>query len=159
MNILGNAAVDSSTTSYAWNYWKPASFGPNCEAYMTITTYGVGDVVRIGARVQNAGTNTYSGYFVAVSATGVWTIIRIDQGGSPITLATGPTQAIANGDKIGIRIVGSVVTALQYTAANGWQRVLSYDTVNDSIRYTTAGRLALEFRKGAVDDFGGGTLP
>ena len=94
---------------------------------MTIATYGVGDVVRIGPRIQNAGTATDAGYYVAVSATGVWTIIRVDQGGSPVTLATGPTLAIANGNKIGIRIVGSVVTALSYSAANGWQKVLSYD--------------------------------
>jgi hypothetical protein len=159
MNILGNAAVDSSTTAFAWNYWKPASFGPNCEAYVTISSYGAGDVIRIGARIKNAGTTSDSGYYVAVSATGAWTIIRIDNGGSPVTLASGVTQTLANGHKLGIRIVGSLITALHYTSTTGWQQVLSYDTAADSTRYTNAGNLALEFKTSTVDDFGGGTIP
>ena len=66
----------------------------------------------------------YSGYYVAVSATGAWTIIRIDNGAS-VTLASGVTQAISASDKIGIRIVGSTVTALHYTTAAGWVQVLT----------------------------------
>ena len=37
--------------------------------------------------------------------------------------------------------------------------MLSYDTASDSVRYTAAGSLALEFKTSTVDDFGGGTLP
>jgi hypothetical protein len=155
MNVAGNAAVDSSSSAYAWNYWNAATFGPNAEAYVTVASYS-GDTLRIGARVTG-GTN-YSGYFVAISPTGAWSIIRIDNGGSPVTLASGVTQQIHAGDKIGIRIVGSVVTALRYTAGGGWVQVLSYDTASDSVRYAAAGRLALEFRAGGFDDFGGGSI-
>ena len=158
MNVSNNAAVDSSTSLFAWNYWNAANFGPDSEAYMTVASYGASDVIRIGARVTGAGTNSYSGYYVAVSATGAWTIIRIDNGAS-VTLASGVTQAISASDKVGIRIVGSTVTALRYTTAAGWIQVLTYNTNSDAIRYTTAGRLALEFRSSTVDDFGGGTLP
>jgi hypothetical protein len=158
MNISGNAAVDSSTTQYAWNYWNPSRFGPDSEAYVTVSSYGASDVIRIGARVTG-GTNAYSGYFVSVASGGAWSIIRIDNGGSPVTLASGVTQAIANGDEIGIRIVGSVVTALDFRSATGWTQLLSYDTASDSVRYTAAGSLALEFRSGTMDDFGGGTIP
>jgi hypothetical protein len=35
--------------------------------------------------------------------------------------------------------------------------VLAYDTSSDSIRYTAAGDLALEFKTSTIDDFGGGT--
>ena len=157
MNVSGNAAVDSSTTAFAWNYWNAASFGPDCEAYVTIASYGASDTVRIGARVINAGTSSASGYFVQVSATGVWSIVRID-GGPSATLASGPTQMLAAGDKIAIRIVGSVVTALHYASGSGWTQVLSYDTSNDAIRYTSAGRIALEFKTSTLDDLGGGTL-
>ena len=132
MNVSGNAAVDSSTSLFAWNYWNAANFGPDCEAYVTVASYGAGDVIRIGARVTGAGTNAHSGYYVAVSATGAWTIIRIDNGGSPVTLASGVTQTISASDKIGIRIVGSIVTALHYTTAAGWIQVLSYDTSSDA---------------------------
>jgi hypothetical protein len=158
INVSNNAAVDSSTSLFAWNYWNAANFGPDSEAYVTVASYGASDVIRIGARVTGAGTNAHSGYYVAVSATGAWTIIRIDSGAS-VTLASGVTQAISASDKIGIRIVGSVVTALHYTTAAGWIQVLSYNTSSDAVRYTTAGRLALEFRTSTIDDFGGGTLP
>jgi hypothetical protein len=36
--------------------------------------------------------------------------------------------------------------------------VLSYDTAADTVKYTGAGRIATEFRAGAIDDFGGGSL-
>ncbi len=159
MNIAGNAAVDPSSTAFAWNYWKAATFGPDSEAYVTISSYAAGDVIRIGARVSGGGTNSASGYYVAVSATGVWSILRIDNGGTPVTLVSGVTQPLAAGDKLAIRIVGSLVTALHCTTATAWVRVLSYDTSQDSVRYTAAGRLALEFRTSTVDDFGGGTIP
>jgi ribosomal protein L14 len=158
MNISSNAAVDSSTTAFAWNYWNPATYGPNAEAYVTIRTYGAGDVIRIGARVTG-GTTAYSGYYVSISSTGAWSIIRIDNGGSPITLASGATQTLASGDAIAIRIIGTVITALHYTTATGWTQVLSYDTAADATRYTNPGSLALEFKTSTLDDFGGGTLP
>jgi hypothetical protein len=157
MNVSGNAAVDSSGAQFAWNYWKPAAFGADCEAYVTVSNYGTSDAIRIGARISNAGTTSQSGYYVTVGSTGAWSIIRIDNG-SPVTLASGVTQTLASGDKIGIRIVGSVVTALHYTSSGGWTQVLSYDTSSDAIRYTSAGRLAIEFRAGALDVFGGGTI-
>jgi hypothetical protein len=110
------------------------------------------------AALPGAGTAKDSGYFVSVTPAGAWTIIRIDNGGTPVTLASG-TRAIAAGDKIAIRIVGTVVRALHFSTGAGWVQVLSYDTVSDAIRYAAAGRLSLEFRQGTLDDFGGGSLP
>jgi hypothetical protein len=157
MNISANAAVDSSSTAYAWNFWNAATFGPDCEAYVTVSSAVNGDILRIGGHVVNAGTSSASGYFVQVSGTGVWTILRVDAGPST-TLATGPTSPIASGDKIGIRFTGSVVTALRWTSAGGWSKVMSYDTASDAIRYTGPGRIAVEFRTSTIDDFGGGTI-
>ncbi len=153
MNVSANTAVDASTSLYAWNYWNVANFGPDAEAYATVASYA-GDTIRIGARVTVG--SSYSGYFVSVTATGAWSIIRIDNG-SAVTLASGITQTLASGDKVAIRVAGSVVTALHYTSS-GWAQVLSYDTSSDAVRYTTAGRLSVEFRAGALDDFGGGTI-
>ena len=157
MNVSGNAAVDSSTSQFAWNYWNLSAFGPDCEAYVTVSSYGLSDTIRIGARVSNGGTTTHSGYYVAVSSSGAWSIIRIDNNVS--TTLAGVTQTLASGDKLAIRIVGSVITALHYTGGTGWQQVLSYDTSGDSIRYTGAGQLGVEFKSSTLDDFGGGTLP
>ena len=158
MNISSNGAVDSSSSQFAWNYWKPSTYGPNCEAYATVRSYGAADVIRIGARVTG-GTNSHSGYYVSINATGAWTITRVDNGGAPITLASGPTQTLASGNKIGIRIIGSVVSALYYNATAGWTQLFSYDTAQDTTRYTAAGSLALEFKTSTIDDFGGGSLP
>jgi hypothetical protein len=157
MNVATNTAVDSSRTRYAWNYWNAATFGPDCEAYATVAAHNASDTIRIGARVSGAGTTSPSGYYVAVNSSG-WSILRIDNGGSPVTLASAAIQPLSSGDKLAIRIVGSLVTALHYTKASGWVQVLSYDTAGDSIRYGTAGRIALEFRSSSLDDFGGGTI-
>src|SRR5205085_1247167 len=100
MKIVSNAAVDASTTSFAWNFWNPASFGLNAEAYVTVATAGASDVVRIGARITGAGTTAFSGYFVSVASTGAWSILRIGNGGAPVTLATGPTAPLASGDGV-----------------------------------------------------------
>ncbi len=156
MKISGNAAVDNSNTSFAWNFWNQSGFGPDSEAYMTVATYGSSDVIRVGGRVTG-GTPSYTGYFVSVSSTGVWSFIRLDTG-TPTTLTTGPTQALASGDKVGIRIVGTTLTGLHYTPAGGWVQVLSYDTSQDATQYSAAGSLALEFKTSTVDDFGGGTI-
>ena len=157
VNVSGNAAVDASASAFAWDFWNASSFGPDCEAYVTVAVYGAADTIRIGARVVNAGTATASGYFVSVSSTGVWSILRID-GGPSTTLAGGVTQALASGDKIAIRVVGNVVTALHYTSGGGWVQVLSYDTSSDATRYTAAGQIALEFKTSTLDDLGGGSI-
>lgn len=157
MSVSSGAAVDASSSEFAWNYWNPSTFGPDSEAYATIVRWGASDVIRIGARVVSAGTTGASGYFVSIDAAGVWSILRVD-GGPSTTLATGPTQPLAAGDEIAIRVVGSVITALHYTPVAGWTQVLAYDTSNDTIRYTSPGYLAIEFRTSTIDDLGGGSI-
>jgi uncharacterized protein (TIGR03118 family) len=156
MNISGNAAIDSSASDFAANYWNPAMFGPDVEAYATIANWGAGDAIRIGARIQNAGTTSASGYYLQIDDTGVWTILRVDQGPST-TLATGPTLPPHNGDKIMIRIIGTVVTALHFTSGN-WAVVMSYDTATDGTQYTSPGNVAIQFQTSTIDNFGGGTI-
>jgi hypothetical protein len=157
MNVSGNQAVDSSTSLYAWNFWTPSTFGPDSEAYVTIANYVSTDTIRVGARVTGGGTSSYSGYYVSVNSSGVWSIIRVTNGGSPTTLATGPTLALASGTRIGIQVVGSVITAWRDTGS-GWQQVMSYDTSGDATKYTAAGNIAVEFKASTIDDFGGGTV-
>src|SRR5581483_169743 len=152
-----NAAADNSTTVVAWNYWKPSTFGPDSEAYATIATPGASDLIRICARMTGAGTTSDSDYCASISATGVWSIVRVDNG-AITTLANGPTQQLAAGDQIAIRITGAAISALHFTAAANWTQVLTYDTSNDTTRYTNAGSLAVEFKTSTIDNFGGGTV-
>jgi hypothetical protein len=155
MNVSASTAVDSSASALAWNYWSPSTYGADAEAYATVARLGASDTIRVGARVT-PGTK-FSGYYVNVTTTGVWSIARIDNGSSiPVTLAS-VARPLAAGDAIGIRVIGPVVTALQWTGAGGWVQILTYDTSSDAIRYTNAGSVALEFKTSALDDFGGGT--
>jgi hypothetical protein len=156
MNVSANAAIDSSASVFAANYWNQALFGPDVEAYATVALVGGGDSIRIGARVQNAGTTSASGYYVQITSTGTWTILRVDAGPST-TLATGPTQPLLNGDRIMIRIVGSVISALRFTGGT-WAVVMSYDTARDATRYTSTGRTVIQFKTSTIDSFGGGTI-
>ncbi|MGZ7023751.1 MAG: virginiamycin B lyase family protein, partial [Ilumatobacteraceae bacterium] len=118
MNVSGNAAVDSTSTRFAWNFWNPRTFGPNCEAYTTIKTLGASDTLRLGCRLTGGGTTNYSGYVVSVTSAGAWSIIRVDKT-IPTRLAAGVNQAVASGDKFAIRVVGTIVTALHFTPAGG----------------------------------------
>ncbi len=121
MNIANNVAVNpGSASQYAWNYWNPATFGPDVEAYATVATYSGNDTLRIGARVS-VNSSTYSGYFVSIAANGLWSILRITTA-TVTTLASGVTDPISSGDQIGIRIVGSVITALHKTAPTAGSR-------------------------------------
>ena len=158
MKIVAGVAVDSSSSQYAWNFWNPAGFGPDCEAFVTVASSSGSDTVRVGARVSGGGTGAYSGYFVSVSAAGVWSIVRVDSG-SAVTLVSGVTQALAAGDRLAIRVVGSTVSALHWQPGGGWVQLLGYDTASDAVRYTQAGDLAVEFKTSTIDDFGGGTYP
>ena len=156
MKIVGNAAADNSTSQFAWNYWNQSTFGPDAEAYMTIASYGASDVVRVGARVTG-GVNAHSGYYVSVSAAGVWSLLRVDAGVTT-TLVTGPTQPLASGEKVGISVVGSSRDGVPLHVGWGLGSGCELRHESDSTRYTAAGSIALEFKTSTVDDFGGGSL-
>jgi hypothetical protein len=148
--ISGSEAVDPSASSFAWNYWA-AQFGPDSEAYATITTLST-DAIRVCARMTNPTTSQRSGY--CVQATGnTWSIRRIDNG-TATQLGAVATQTVGAGSRFGITVVGTTITAWYAPSATaGWTQVL---TVTDST-YQGAGYIALEARGSHLDNFGGGT--
>ena len=156
MNVSGNTAVDSSTSQYAWNYWTTATFGPDAEAYVTIANSTGGDTVRIGARVT-PGQHILRVFRLRLRDGGVVDHPHRQRRnpGHPClrrhTTARRRRQ-VRDQDRRLDR------TALHFTPTGGWAQVLTYNTASDTIRYTAAGRLALEFRAGAFDDFGGGSI-
>ena len=116
-------------------------------------------VTRFASARASPSAASYSGYFVSVTATGAWSIIRIDNGSSQSPTLVRHCHPDARERRQGRhphRRFGRDRSALH--ASSGWAQVLSYDTSSDAVRYTSAGRLAVEFRAGALDDFGGGTL-
>ena len=157
MNVSGNAAVDSSSSLVRLELLEAANFGPDSEAYVTIATTG---------RRRRSGSAPASqcrrqhilGLLRLRSAHRGLVDHPHRQRRHPGHPRLRRHTTARRGDKIAIRIVGSTVRALHYTPTGGWAQVLTYNTASDTIRYTTAGRVALEFRAGAFDDFGGGSI-
>ena len=57
LEVVSNEAEGETGFSAACTeYWNPATFGPACEAYVTISDMGVTSVVAVGARLTSPGT-------------------------------------------------------------------------------------------------------
>ena len=148
--ISSNQAIDPSASSFAWDYWVAHQFGPDSEAYATITTVSA-DAVRVCARLTSPTSTKRSGYCVQEAANS-WTIRRIDSGAANQIGGT-VTQTAGAGSRIGITVIGTTVTAWYSPGANaGWTQLL---TTTDGT-YQGAGYIALEARGSHIDNFGGG---
>lgn len=143
--VLGNEDAD---------YWNPGTFGPDCEAFITVATLDAADLDTCGvvARLDPAALNGY----LSVAHSANITIERLD-GGASTTLATF-TQAFSNGDSIGIQIIGSALTAWYKSGAGAW---VSLGSTTDST-YTGTGNIGAFINSNALtsttrmDNFGGG---
>ena len=133
---ISNAASATVNAVNNESYWTPANFGPDLEAYVTISTTAA-TASGIAVRIQGeGGANTWDGYgVVGASGTGI-TIQRIDNG-TPTTLINTSLVTIASGDKLGVRCEGSTIQAWkQASGSSDWNLVL---TVVDAT-YGSAGR-------------------
>lgn len=136
------------------SYWAASTFGPNCEAYVTIPTVAA-VFSYVYARLVNTGTSSVNGYAVAADVLGGNIIAyRIDAG--VLTSIKSAAQAWANGDSLGISVVGTTITLYYKAAAGAWTAV---STVTDST-YSAAGNIAAGTvgTSPRLDDFGGGTV-
>jgi hypothetical protein len=148
--ITSNQAKDAATT-YAWDYWNASQFGPDSEAYATIAKAPTGsESVRLAVRNQPGKTNT--GYAVQVDATGHWTIQRLN-GSASGQIAAGSTQALAVGNAVMIRAVGSTIQGLLLSGGTWTVMVTATDST-----YGGSGYVSMEAHTAILDDFGGGTV-
>ena len=133
--ISGSEALDPSASSFAWDFWAALQFGPDSEAYATITTPGT-DAIRICARMTNPTTSQRSGY--CVQATGnTWSIRRIDNG-TATQLGAVATQTVAAGSRFGITVVGTTITAWYAPSATAaWTRSSQLPTARIRARATS----------------------
>lgn len=152
LRIISNeVACSVSTTSDA--YWTPAVFGADCEAYCTIVTKPStnGDGVEIIARAGDVGASTWDGYtfYMATQAgTDTWELRRFIAGS--VTALTSGTREITNGEKIGIRCIGSRIEGWVYSAG-AWTRI----TYTTDTTFHCPGYVAMRGRGTAfrLDDF------
>jgi hypothetical protein len=152
--ISNQMNANSNPSARAW--WNASQFGPDCEAYVTITYKPpTGDCISVMARTSNVGLSTFSGYWgEACTASGAdtWTLYRFDSG-SFTQIGTTGTSEFAVGDGIGIEAIGSAIKLYQRTSGVWTVRTSATDTT-----YNTAGYIATggDSASQTLDDFGGG---
>ena len=153
MKLVSNAADGVTNLVNNSSYWSAATFGPNCEVYVTLgATPASGQDVAL--RIANPGAS-WTGYIIDVNGT-TWNLYYHDAGG--FHLIAGPiVQAVGAGDKIGLEAIGSQITAYAFTAGT-WSSVM---TVSDSNITGTGyiGMCSVNAGTGnTFDDFSGGTI-
>lgn len=150
--IVSNQAA-SNGSIYISMYWSAATFGPDCEVYLTLSTVSAN--VALYARTKDPGTSTFDGYMLNVDrGAGEFSIRRVDNGAETV-LGAAVSQAVANGDKILLECIGTTLTGYVDTGG-GWVEVLS----RTDATYGAAGGLGFYGDADTTwryDDFGGGT--
>lgn len=138
------------------DYWNVATFGPDSEAFVTITSKGATAWVDVFVRLASPGTTGVDGYSVEMdSGAATVTHYRIDNG-VLTALGSAISQAFSNGDALGLKIVGSTLQAYRQPSGGSWATL---GTTRSDSTYTAAGNIGLHAANTSVvmDDFGGGT--
>lgn len=159
LKILSNQIVNASLISSTGDcYWNVQTFGPDSEAFLTVTTCAsTNNAIAVGLGSNTEGGNAPNAYGVFMfNNAGTFELdIQKIVGGAFTTLAS-PTHTCTNGDNIGIKRVGTAITSWYKAAAGSWTQVSS---VTDS-SVTGAGHLfaTIDDTTGAINNFGGGSL-
>ena len=155
LQVVSNACTTSGAGLNS-SYWNTIFTGADCEAYVTIASDPASNrSMYVYVRLTDIGSGTTDGYaikFNKLSGTDTLQLIRVDNG-SETVLGANFTQELTAGNKFGIEIVGSTLTAYVNTGS-GWT---SLGTRTDST-YSAAGYAGLGIASGSLDDFGGGVL-
>lgn len=146
---VGYRFAGAAAGGWGTAYYDLAQFGPDCEAYITVTT--LASAATVWARATSVGGST-SGYAVLLSSTTIY-IYRVDAAVG--TIIAQKSLSSSAGCKIGIRAIGSQIEAWR-DVGSGWVRQL---VVTDST-YATKGYIATEISgsTGRSDNFGGGDV-
>lgn len=154
VNVNDCAPFGAGAASSA--YWT-APFGPDYEAYLTISNIGggAGNIQLWTSVNQAASTTTIDGYVLYANIVGSQLLLNRFDNGSPTALAT-ISQAIAAGDSFGLSKIGSTIRIYFKPAAGAWTLK---DTITDSNYSTGSIGIRIENDNGQrVDNLGGGTI-
>lgn len=151
LSVISNECGSLNTSFQANEAWD-TSYGPDSEVYAKVSNVNATSSAILALRYSQS---TWNGYIISASpaGSGSVTLKRLD-GGAGTILAT-YSQAVSDGDSIGMRMVGSNLTAAYKSGAGAWT---SLGSVTDTT-YSTAGKLAISMDVSdiRIDDFGGGT--
>lgn len=162
LEIQGNAADPAHATNICNAYRNTQNYGPDCEAYATISSYsGNGDRFGVSGRIVQEGASTVDLYEVELlTVTGASNdtlfIVRYDNNAGTQLGAT-ITQEMAAAEKLGIECLGDQISGYRFSGGS-WALL---GTRTDAT-YTAAGKIGLKLRAGngtmRADDYGGGTI-
>jgi hypothetical protein len=151
MQRVSNAVsgVTGGVVNSAW--WNVGTFGPDCEVYATIPNDGN---IYLYARITSPNIAGVTCYQLSKTTTSNFDINKIISGSS--TYLQSATQAITDGDGIGLSVIGSQITVYYRSGAGGsWVSILSFsDTSISGAGYIGLGAYDNFY---TFDDFGGGT--
>ena len=167
MKVVGNATMQSTViaSQSGSSYWNAANFGPGVEAYVTIVTMWQNNSSDLWLWVNGSAENTsgVDGYTLYIRQSGGvyrWRLFRKDNGVETQLGGDIGSQAIANGDAIGLEVrSGGTFQAYYKPSGGSWATV---GTTRSDNTYTSG---HIGYSKGFVDttsvldDFGGGTIP
>lgn len=158
LRVVSNALAGPSGAD-GGSWWSAKTFRDDCEAYATVVTPGFFELW-----VRGTALGTSSGTAYALEWRGddhTLTLVRWGPGFSGYYASTGAGTVVVNlvaGDKIGVRMQGSTITGWVKQGAGAWTKMLE----TDSFRWTTGGQIGAYIygaTPGALDDFGGGSIP
>jgi hypothetical protein len=164
LRVVSNQLANDAGGGTSGQYWN-TQFGPDIETFATIGVKPPADNSNIGvlyARAQNVGTTSLDGYVAYFFNNGTTErfikLYREDDGNDTLLVNQQITSGNFNiGDKVGIRVVGSVITGWDNVAGAGWVQQCTFtDTTYTGLGY--CGFVWLDGTTGRVDDFGGGTV-
>ena len=144
--------VSNQLRGNGYGYLNGASYGPDCEAYATIVVLPASEEMNVVVRYDPANQTGYG--IRKVGGANQWRLFRYDAGYTSVSLALG-SATFAAGDKLGVRAVGSTISAWLYSGG-AWSKLAE---VTDTT-YTAAGRIWVYIpgTTGRFDDLGGGAV-
>lgn len=167
--IVSNHIEPGGSALTCGEYWNAATFGPDCEAYitdLTVDTTGAWAGIVLQVRLANPGSSTMTGYEVDFylrddsSTVGDVYFYRLDDSATFVQLgATITGLTFSNGVTFGIEMIGSTLKAYYKPSGGSWTEIGSRtDTTYDSAGYIAVGWWYTDPTATDLDDFGGGTV-
>lgn len=155
----GGLSITSATLSGVGvgvnsGWWNVATFGPDVEAYATVSTLpNFSNVFRIYARIATPNTAGVDAYFVQHTVGSSTNLFRLDNGSATSIASASITWQPA--DKVGIRCVGSAIEAWRHDGSS-WSMIASATDAT----YSAAGYcgLGISNQQCRMDDFYAGTI-
>lgn len=153
LQVVSNSLQNSGSFEQRESYWNVATFGPDSEVYITVTTVGI-TAMRLYTRLASPGAAGADGYVAYFTSTTLF-MYRMDD--TALTqLGASVSVSYSDGDSLGLEAISNAITTYKKTAGGAWASIAS----RTDGTYTAAGNIGVgtDAQNWVLDDFGGGTI-